>query len=51
MRFGQLEIKTIATLVLQRFRLELRPDYELDIRMMPTLSPKRGLPVRVRAAA
>jgi cytochrome P450 len=51
MRFGQLEIKAIATLVLQRFRLEPRPDYRLDIRMMPTLSPKRGLPVRVCAAA
>ncbi|HET8672840.1 MAG TPA: cytochrome P450 [Thermoleophilaceae bacterium] len=47
MRFGQLEIKTIATLVLQRFRLELDPGYRLDIRMMPTLSPKQGLPLRV----
>jgi cytochrome P450 len=47
MRFGQLEIKTITALVLQRFRLELSADYELSIRMMPTLSPKRGLPLRV----
>jgi cytochrome P450 len=51
MRFGQLEIKTIAALVLQRFRLELDPDYELSIRMMPTLSPKKGLPLRVVAVA
>ncbi len=51
MRFGQLEIKTIAAMVLQRFRLELDPDYELSIRMMPTLSPKKGLPVRVVAVA
>jgi cytochrome P450 len=51
MRFGQLEIKTMATLVLQRFRLELAPDYDLSIRMMPTLSPRRGLPLRVVSAA
>ncbi len=50
MRFGQLEIKTIAALVLQRFRLELPSNYELSIRMMPTLSPKKGLPLRVSAA-
>jgi cytochrome P450 len=49
MRFGQLEIKTIAALVLQRFRLELPSDYRLAVRMMPTLSPKRGLPLRVLA--
>jgi cytochrome P450 len=47
MRFGQLEIKAITALVLQRYRLELDPDYELSIRMMPTLSPKQGLPLRV----
>jgi cytochrome P450 len=50
MRFGQLEIKTIAALVLQRFRLELPAEYDLSIRMMPTLSPKRGLPLRVVSA-
>src|SRR5207253_514494 len=47
MRFGQLQIKTIATLLLQRFLLEPVPGYKLDIRMMPTLSPKHGLPLRV----
>jgi cytochrome P450 len=51
MRFGQLEIKTIASLVLQRFRLELPSEYELRVRMMPTLSPRRGLPLRVLEAA
>ena len=45
MRFGQLEIKTIATLVLQRFRPELRPGYRMSVRQMPTLSPRGGLPV------
>jgi cytochrome P450 len=49
MRFGQLEIKAITALVLQRFRLELPGDYKLGIRMMPTLSPKRGLPLRIAA--
>jgi len=37
--------------VLQRYRLELPADYELRVRMMPTLSPKKGLPLRVAAAA
>ncbi len=50
MRFGQLEIKTITALVLQRYRLEPPINYDLDIRMMPTLSPKRGLPLRVAEA-
>lgn len=47
MRFGQLEIRTIATLVLQRFGVALEPGYELGIRQMPTLSPREGLPVRL----
>ncbi|HEX8855702.1 MAG TPA: cytochrome P450 [Thermoleophilaceae bacterium] len=47
MRFGQLEIKTIATLILQRCRLELQPGYRMRIRQMPTLSPIDGLPMRV----
>jgi cytochrome P450 len=48
MRFGQLEVRTIATLLLRRFSLELPEDFELAIRQMPTISPKRGLPVVVR---
>lgn len=48
MRFGQLEIKAIATLILQRFRLELAPGYRMRIREMPTLSPRDGLPMRMR---
>jgi cytochrome P450 len=47
MRFGQLEMKAIATLVLARFAVELVPEFELQIRQMPTLSPKGGLPVVV----
>jgi cytochrome P450 len=49
MRFGQLEIKAIASELVRRFDLELAPGYELRIRQMPTIGPKDGLPVTVRA--
>jgi cytochrome P450 len=49
MRFGQLEIKAIATTVLRRFSIQLvEPMRPLSIRQMPTLSPRGGLPVIVR---
>ena len=52
MRFGLLEVQTIAEAILERFRLELvEPMKPLSIRQMPTLSPRGGLPVIVRAAA
>jgi retinoid hydroxylase len=51
MRFGQLEIRTIATLILSRFTLSLPEDFRLAIRQMPTISPKRGLPMVVHARA
>jgi cytochrome P450 len=51
MRFGQLEIRTIATLILSRFELELADDFALEIRQMPTISPKYGLPLIVRECA
>jgi cytochrome P450 len=51
MRFGQLEIRTIATLILSRFTLELPEGFHLAIRQMPTISPKHGLPVIVRERA
>jgi cytochrome P450 len=47
MRFGQLEIRTIAMLLLARFTLSLPDDFQLKIRQMPTISPKDGLPVIV----
>jgi cytochrome P450 len=50
MRFGQAEIAIIARRILERFRLELVPGYELEIRQAPTLSPKQGLPMVVRSA-
>jgi cytochrome P450 len=51
MRFGQLEIRTIATLIASRFRLELPADFALSYRQMPTISPREGLPMTVRARA
>jgi cytochrome P450 len=51
MRFGQLEVRTIATLILSRFQLELPHDFELTIRQMPTISPREGLPLIVRERA
>jgi cytochrome P450 len=53
MRFGQLEVRTIATLILSRCTLSLPRGFELSIRQMPTISPKQGLPVVVgpRAAS
>jgi cytochrome P450 len=50
MRFGQLEINAIARAILSRFTLELQdPSLVPSIRQMPTLSPRGGLPVVVRA--
>jgi cytochrome P450 len=48
MRFGQLEVRTIATMILARFSLELPQPFELKIRQMPTISPKHGLTMIVR---
>jgi cytochrome P450 len=48
MRFGQLEIKAVATLLLQRFRPELPAGHTLHVRQMPTLSPDGGLPMVLR---
>ncbi len=50
MRFGQAELGVIARRVLERFRLETVPGYELKIRHAPTISPAEGLPMKVRAA-
>jgi cytochrome P450 len=48
MRFGQLEIRAIATRLLQRHRLELLPGRTMTVRQMPTLSPRGGLAMVVR---
>ncbi|MFL5898405.1 MAG: cytochrome P450 [Solirubrobacterales bacterium] len=48
-RFGQTEVKLVATKLLQRLRLEALPGRTVTIRQMPTLSPKGGLRMRVKA--
>lgn len=48
-RFGELEVKAIAIRLLQRFRPELQAGYRLTVRQAPTLSPRDGMPVRLRA--
>jgi cytochrome P450 len=48
MRFGQLEIKAIASMLLSRFTVELAPGYRLSVRQMPTIGPRGGMPVVVR---
>ncbi|MCW2985320.1 MAG: cytochrome [Conexibacter sp.] len=50
MRFGQAEIDVIATKILSRFRLDVQPGYQLAVRQSPTIGPRDGLPVTVRAA-
>lgn len=49
MRFGQMEVKAVVTAILQRFRLEALPGHRMTVRQMPTLSPRGGLPMTVRA--
>jgi cytochrome P450 len=47
-RFGQTEVKLVATMLLQHLRCELLPGRSMHVRQMPTLSPEGGLPMRVR---
>jgi cytochrome P450 len=46
-RFGQIEVKLVATMLLQRLRLDLLPGRTMTVRQMPTLSPRGGLQMRV----
>jgi cytochrome P450 len=46
-RFGQSEVKLVATKLLQRLDIDALPGRTVTIRQMPTLSPKGGLPMRV----
>ena len=46
-RFGQTEVKLVATMLLQRLRLDALPGRTMTVRQMPTLSPEGGLPMRV----
>ncbi len=47
-RFGQTEVKLVATMLLQRLRLDALPGRTMTVRQMPTLSPKGGLAMQVR---
>ena len=47
MRFGQLEVRSIATMLLDRVTLSLPADFAMSIRQMPTISPREGLPMIV----
>jgi cytochrome P450 len=51
MRFGQLEIKAIAAALVRRFDFALEPGYQLQVRQMPTIGPKHGVPLIVRRRA
>ncbi|HEX7279102.1 MAG TPA: cytochrome P450 [Solirubrobacterales bacterium] len=46
-RFGQTEVKLVATKLLQRLRVESLPGRTMTIRQMPTLSPRGGLKMRI----
>jgi len=46
-RFGQTEVKLVATKLLQRLRIDALPGRTITIRQMPTLSPRGGLRMRV----
>ena len=46
-RFGQTEVKLVATMLLQRLRLDAMPGRTMTVRQMPTLSPRGGLHMRV----
>jgi cytochrome P450 len=47
MRFGQLEVKAIASALLSRFEFELEPGYRLRVRQAPTIGPRDGVPLIV----
>ncbi len=47
-RFGQTEVKLVATKLLQRLRIESLPGRTMTIRQMPTLSPRGGSKMRVQ---
>ena len=51
MRFGQLEIKAIAAALVRRFDFRLEPGYQMQIRQMPTIGPKHGVPLMTRRRA
>lgn len=51
MRFAKLEIRMLASLLLERFELSLPEDFTLSITQVPLLTPKDGLRVRMQERA
>jgi cytochrome P450 len=50
-RFGQTEVKLVATKLLQQLDVDALPGRTMTIRQMPTLSPQGGLKMRINARA
>ena len=48
MRFGQVEVRALAALLLQKGRPVLEPGYTLRISQSPTIGPRDGLPMRLQ---
>jgi cytochrome P450 len=51
MRFAQAEIGVIARQILAGWELELQQGYALDVRQMPTIGPRDGMPMVAHARA
>jgi cytochrome P450 len=50
-RFGQIEVKLVTAMLLQRLRADALPGRTMTVRQMPTLSPRGGLKMRLRDRA
>jgi cytochrome P450 len=50
-RFGQTEVKLVATKLLQQLDIDALPGRTMTIRQMPTLSPQGGLKMRINSRA
>jgi cytochrome P450 len=50
-RFGQIEVKLVLAMLLQRLRADALPGRTMTVRQMPTLSPRGGLKMRLRDRA
>lgn len=48
-RFGELEVKAIVVALLRRYDVELLPAQAFPARTIPTISPRHGVHVRLRA--
>lgn len=50
-RFGQTEVKLVATKLIQQLDIDALPGRTMTIRQMPTLSPRDGLKMRINPLA